>query len=422
MSTRQGNQMTKGSRLLTIFVLITMISVTWSPTALAELEWDDDGWLTTSLADDRLESGDEFGCYQMLHLSWKLDPGAMAIECKEYIEIKTNASKWGSNAISTYTPSSLTMSQHEIIANQGLTVHGDNNGLQESAWHDSQDVPVDLWDWYNLGRRGGSLEQIVGSIDTVIDAVEEGGLVNLYWIGRVDDASIRYDRDIANYLNDDADAWLTTWGESWSYWTVDRCYEFIDDLVQQENETILYFESLQAESCNSVAPDAWDVPITWKIDTNGVNISEIRIIDLELGNKTLPNIAGARNSAEGWFQHSGEYLHLSVLNGHKVEIHFSQQSSDHDVIGRSQFWNNHTAAVTIASHQTSDLFLWSKGFTDYDSIKFTWLVEPRLSDGYSIWLPIAVIVIASSTVLGMLYLLKRDDIGMLVETESPKKG
>jgi len=78
--------------------------------------------------------------------------------------------------------------------------------------------------------------------------------------------------------------------------------------------------------------------------------------------------------------------------------------------------------VTIASHQTSDLFLWSKGFTDYDSIKFTWLLEPRLSDGYSIWLPIAVIVIASSTVLGMLYLLKRDDIGMLVETESPKKG
>ena len=80
--------MTKGSRLLTILVLTTILSVTWSPTALAEIEWESDGWLTTSLATDRLEGGDEFGCYQMLHLSWNLDPGAMAIECKEYIETK----------------------------------------------------------------------------------------------------------------------------------------------------------------------------------------------------------------------------------------------------------------------------------------------------------------------------------------------
>jgi hypothetical protein len=414
--------MTKGPRLLAILVLAMILSVTWSPTALAELEWESDGWLTTSLATDRLEGGDEFGCYQMLHLSWNLDPGAMSIECKEYIETKIDASKWGGNVISTYAPSSLTMAQHEIIARQGLVVHGDLNGLEESAWHDSQDVPLDIWDWYNLGRRGGSLEQIIGSLDTVKNAVEEGGLVNLYWVGRVDDASIRYDRDIANYLNNDADAWLTTWGESWSYWTVDRCYEFTDELVQQENETILYFESLQAESCNSVAPEAWNVPITWKIDTEGIDVSEIYVIDSELANKTLPNIADAKNSAEGWFQVSGEYLHLSLLNGHKVEIHLSQQTNDYDIIGRSQFWNNHTAAVTIASHHTSDLFLWSKGFTDYSSIKFTWLLEPRLSDGYSIWLPIAVIIITSSTILGMLYLLKRDGMGPLAEKERPKKG
>jgi len=410
--------MTKGTRLLTILVLCTVISLTWIPPALAELEWESDGWLTTSLATDRLENGDEFGCYQMLHLSWKLDPGAMAIECRDYIENNINASKWGHNVMSTYTPSSLSMTQHEIIAKQGLVVHGDETGLEESAWHDSQDVPIDIWDWYNLGRRGGSLEQIVGSVDTVKNAVEEGGLVNLYWIGRVDDASIRYDRDIANYLNDDADAWLTTWGESWSYWTVDRCYEFVDELIQQENETILYFESLQTESCNSVAPEAWNVPITWKIDTDGIDISEIRIINTGLEDTNLSNIAGSKNSAEGWFQVSGEYLHLSVLNGHRVEIHFSEQTNDYDIVGRSQFWNNHSTAVTIASHHTSDLFLWSKGFTDYSSIKFTWLLEPRLSDGYTAWLPIAVIAITSSTILGMLYLLKREGIGPLAGKKS----
>ncbi|MCS5532983.1 MAG: hypothetical protein NZ736_01835 [Candidatus Poseidoniaceae archaeon] len=410
--------MTKGTRLLTILVLCTIISLTWIPPALAELEWESDGWLTTSLATDRLENGDEFGCYQMLHLSWKLDPGAMAIECRDYIENNINASKWGHNVMSTYTPSSLSMTQHEIIAKQGLVVHGDETGLEESAWHDSQDVPIDIWDWYNLGRRGGSLEQIVGSVDTVKNAVEEGGLVNLYWIGRVDDASIRYDRDIANYLNDDADAWLTTWGESWSYWTVDRCYEFVDELIQQENETILYFESLQTESCNSVAPEAWNVPITWKIDTDGIDISEIRIINTGLEDTNLSNIAGSKNSVEGWFQVSGEYLHLSVLNGHRVEIHFSEQTNEYDIIGRSQFWNNHSTAVTIASHHTSDLFLWSKGFTDYSSIKFTWLLEPRLSDGYTAWLPIAVIAITSSTILGMLYLLKREGIGPLAGKKS----
>ena len=410
--------MTKGTRLLTILVLCTIISLTWIPPALAELEWESDGWLTTSLATDRLENGDEFGCYQMLHLSWKLDPGAMAIECRDYIENNINASKWGHNVMSTYTPSSLSMTQHEIIAKQGLVVHGDETGLEESAWHDSQDVPIDIWDWYNLGRRGGSLEQIVGSVDTVKNAVEEGGLVNLYWIGRVDDASIRYDRDIANYLNDDADAWLTTWGESWSYWTVDRCYEFVDELIQQENETILYFESLQTESCNSIAPEAWNVPITWKIDTDGIDVSEIRIINTGLEDTNLSNIAGSKNSAEGWFQVSGEYLHLSVLNGHRVEIHFSEQTNDYDIIGRSQFWNNHSTAVTIASHHTSDLFLWSKGFTDYSSIKFTWLLEPRLSDGYTAWLPIAVIAITSSTILGMLYLLKREGIGPLAGKKS----
>jgi hypothetical protein len=90
-------------------------------------------------------------------------------------------------------------------------------------------------------------------------------------------------------------------------------------------------------------------------------------------------------------------------------------------MGRSQFWNNHSAAVTIASHHTSDLFLWSKGFTDYSSIKFTWLVEPRLADGYSAWMPIAVILITSSSIVGMLYLLEREGMGPLAKKDSRTK-
>ena len=50
-------------RTLTIMVLACLVSVAWSPIAVAESTWEEDGWLTTTLAQDRLDLGDEFGCY-----------------------------------------------------------------------------------------------------------------------------------------------------------------------------------------------------------------------------------------------------------------------------------------------------------------------------------------------------------------------
>ena len=166
-------------------VLLIVLGLVFSPAAIADVEWEEDGWLNTNLVKERLNNGDEFGCYDIPGLSWENDPGAVAGECRQYIEKRTEASLWGENPISTYTPNGLSMSQHQIISKQGFVVHGDLNGLDYTAWHNNSDVPEDLWDWYNLGRRGGSLEQIIGSVDDVREAVEEGGLVNLYWIGRV---------------------------------------------------------------------------------------------------------------------------------------------------------------------------------------------------------------------------------------------
>ena len=348
--------MTSGSRLLTILVLGMLISVTWSPTVLAELEWEDDGWLTTSLATDKLESGDEFGCYQMLHLSWNLDPGAMAIECREYIESKISASKWGSNAISTYSPSSLTMAQHEIIARQGFVVHGDTNELSYSAWHNATDEPKDDWDWYNLGRRGGSLEQLIGSKEQVQSAVEEGGLVNLYWVGRVNDATIRHDRDIAAYLNNEAQAWMTTWGEAWSYWTVHDCHETSHSSRFVDNQTIIEFESLVTEQCTAVSPLAWNVPMTWILDVQGQEV-----VDIRDSNASLSLLDGVRKTAEGYTHIQNESLHLSLTRGHNVTI-VVNGTVDYDILGRSQFWNNYSAAVTIAAHDTTDLFNGQRDF------------------------------------------------------------
>ena len=145
---------------LTLSILLCLLSSTFSPVAAADISWEEDGWLRTALAQERLDSGDEFGCYGMPNIAWSADPGAVALECQQYISERVIASQWGENPISTFTPSGLTMRQHSTIAGQGFMVHGDQNGLSTTAWHNATDAPKDDWDWYNLGRRGGSLEPL----------------------------------------------------------------------------------------------------------------------------------------------------------------------------------------------------------------------------------------------------------------------
>jgi len=184
-----------GSRFLTLLVACTMALPIFSGLVAAEEKWNEDGWLRTSIAEDRLLLGDEFGCYGMPHLSTFNDPGAVANECTEYIQSRISASVWGDQPLSIYTPRGLTMTQHQIIKDQGYPVHGDLTGIEANAWHTNQS-PNDIWDWFNLGRRGGSLEQSLSDVNQLNTALTEGGLVNLYWVGRVNDATIRHDGEI----------------------------------------------------------------------------------------------------------------------------------------------------------------------------------------------------------------------------------
>ena len=71
------------SRSLTVLVIFLLFSIISSPTVLAQSDWEEDGWLKTSLAQERLSNGDEFGCYGMEGLSWQADPGAVATECRK---------------------------------------------------------------------------------------------------------------------------------------------------------------------------------------------------------------------------------------------------------------------------------------------------------------------------------------------------
>jgi len=377
-----------------LMVLVMLLSATLAQPVLADVQWEEDGWLAT-IGVEHLESGDEFGCYGMPNLEWEADPGAMSLECRDYIEKRIDASKWGVNPISTYTPSGLTAAQHTTIANQGFMIHGDETDQSATAWHSSDDVPLQTYDWYDLGRRGGSLEKEIADVDLLSSELDAGGLVNMYWIGRIHDATVRHDAEVLEMLEERDDVWFTTWGEAYSYWAVERCYEFDTQLVN----TTMQFEHLDAPACLSLTPNAWNVPITWIIEIKNGTITESNLPEMSVEES---------NAREGWRMEGG-ILYLSVLRGESVTLE-SSGDIEYDILGRTQFFNNKSAALTIAGHSTTDLFLWSKRFDDSDNLRFTWLLSPRGVEEGNSFLPAIGLVILVTSVSGIWLLLKKDAI------------
>ena len=375
-----------------LVVLALLLSATFAPAVLADAKWNEDGWLAT-IGQEHLREGDEFGCYGVPNLSWQADPGAVAHECREYIEARIDASKWGVNPISTFTPSNLTAAQHTNIVTQGFVIHGDNTGQSATAWHTSTDVPEYEYDWLDLGRRGGSLEKGIADVEELSDELDLGGLVNMYWIGRVDDATVRHESEVIEMLSQRNDVWYTTWGEAYSYWTVERCHEFDHEL----EDKVLSFEHSATEACSAAAPNAWNVPITWIVEIPNATVisSNLPVMNLD-----------ESNTMEGWRQ-EGDILYISVLIGHPVNFTLSE-NVDYDILGRSQFFNNKSAALTIAGHSTTDLFQWSKRFDDYDDLRFTWLLSPQSLDADLAWLPYAGVGVLLASVSGIWLLLKKD--------------
>ena len=90
-------------RVLALLLLAVLVLPATAPLAAAQA-WEEDGWLETSMAVERIEAGDEFGCYGMPGLSWANDPGAVATACRDYLTARTPASIWGEAPMSLYTP------------------------------------------------------------------------------------------------------------------------------------------------------------------------------------------------------------------------------------------------------------------------------------------------------------------------------
>ena len=109
----------------------------------------------------------------------------------------------------------------------------------------------------------------------------------------------------------------------------------------------------------------------------------------------------------------GEELLVSVQRGTIVTIVLDGENISYDVHNQTQFWNGYEAAVTIAAHDTTELFLWSKRFDDEDQLRFTWLVSPRPIEGRLPWLPYASLVAGVVTIVAMMGILGREGIGPL---------
>jgi hypothetical protein len=236
----------------------------------------------------------------------------------------------------------------------------------------------------------------IANIDTLVEELDAGGLLNMYWQGRIHDSIVRHDRDVVALLETRDDVWFTTWGEAWSYWAIERC----NSISHSISEKTLNFSSDSSLHCLAAEPMRWNVPVTWIIDVNGSEVIDVN----------LPELSVKDNHArEGW-RLDGERLLVSVKDGTNVSINLSE-SNGYDIIGTTQFFNNKTTALTIAGHATSDLFSWSKRFDDHPSLLFTWLVIPQELDYGLSWLPYAGIAVAATSVTVILLLVRREGLG-----------
>jgi len=400
------------------WISILVFSMLFLPLLLplvgATSEWKEDGWLDADwyTKDGRIAAGDELGCQEIPTLSLELMPRTTALECKNYLTERTNASRWGSDPLSfgidLIKNPNFDSADHEALFSEGFAVHGLNTNYENTVWHDANDFPENNSDWWNLGY-SGSLEQTITPLRDIQDLAIQGAMVNLYWQAQIADLKVRTNGELVEWLESE-NAWYTAWGESYSY-EFHRNNDLLKIFQLNSNEWNIVNEGSEINSL------AWDVPVTRGVDIRNNSVVEIKIEGLPLQELSLTN----KTLESGWRQDQ-DILWITLVSGQNATIVMKNDSeidltpkacddlTNEDVCllqKQPRFFNNHSWALTIAGHHTTDLFKWSMKF-DESPLVFTWLVEPQEVKDFN-WV---LIVIAGSAGIGAVaytrHLVKRD--------------
>ena len=322
-------------------------------------EYQDDTWLGNVIGPERLEAGDEFGC-QTPESAMESINFDFVEECKAYLSGRINASRWGEQPISIGTPQGdLSLEFRDVLYNSGFSVVGDLSNSDDDRFT-------------VIHRNGGTVESGLSN-RSLIESADEGELISLYWIARIDDMNIRRDRDLVEWLSDQ-DYWFTTWGE----WVTH----------QKSSSSITVETNSNSATFSNPTLGIWDTPGTVLVENVDQDItlewSGVQYDPLEKDERILR--AGHREDTDG-------LLYLTIPPGDTVTIHSAQPMA---ISHAPSIFNGLKNGITIAGHHTTNMREWSQDFRDAP-LRFTWLIERSELPSPTLVLPLLSISILIAT-------------------------
>ena len=339
-------------------------------------EWGTDTWLSSVIAEERLHSGDEFGCHGYEGVDTTDETWVIAA-CREYLEGQTNSSRWGKNPISFGIDS-------EVIGSE----IGDS--LKSSGFQIVGDMVKEAPEGLNIAiSNGASLEKGVADKD-LIESSEEDSLVSVHWRARIGDLRVREDKDVISWLEEQP-VWFTTWGE----WHQHRA-------SGNSTSALLDGSTITIESSSQkIGIDSWMVPGTVMVEFDST------VVDVKdsLGH-SMPLLTGSeRKLVVGWRNVDGGVIVTQKPNT-TVYVELDNDAEQIETTPMTTF-NDLNYSVTIVGHHTTNLFRWTQDFSGTE-LTFTWLIERPFNDEVGWKLPLFALTMLIAVPISIVYLLRTD--------------
>tara|TARA_E500000331_G_scaffold154289_1_gene149969 strand:+ start:109 stop:1179 length:1071 start_codon:yes stop_codon:yes gene_type:complete len=345
-----------------------------SPTVAAD--WGTDTWLSSVIAEERLDFGDEFACQGFEGVDTIDEPWVIAA-CKDYLEDQTNASRWGKSPISFGIDSEVIDEEiGDSLKKHGFQIVGD---MVEEA---PEGLSIAI-------RNGASLEKGVAD-KNLIESAEEDSLVSVHWRARIGDLRVREDKDVISWI-EEQQVWFTTWGE-WHFHRISG-----NSTSASVDGSTITIESASQQ----IGSHAWQVPGTVMIEFEP---SVVDVTDSE--GLSMPLLTGSeRNLAVGWRNVDGGVM---ITQNPNTSVYVElENTTNHIETTPMATFNGLNYSVTIVGHHTTNLFRWTQDFSGTELV-FTWLIERPLSDEVGWKLPLFAMTMLIAVPVSIVYLLRTD--------------